>query len=455
MIIEAAVFMSFIILIEAGLLKLFYKTVGWWVNLLSSVIINLLSVGVVYLCGWILEKVVVPFGFFLPLVLLLITEYILISFMYRRVSSYAKTAGVVLTINITSYLLFFIASMMFSSVAESVYCHREKSISYAEKNSQDLLKDESGAIYTVKQYGRLNVECFLDRYDINNMQWQEVPNSRENDDISFYYQRGWDISKNFIAYPTGSQFSILSKKELREIKQISIEADELNFSPNEEFIAALTYGGDISVERDMSNFRGGVLIRENGVPVETIGRNSVLTIIALDTSQIVQKEKGFIIFNDGVSWSPDGKKLLLTSVKNEAEFTASIKKDNNGSIMLETKIPKYVCEYEIATRTLTPLFEGYCGRYSPDGRQILFIQNDNFMLYSCDSGNIRNLHETYSNRPFAQWSPSGKSIAAFEQPSGISNMFASRIYVMSIEDPNEMLIIGDKQNYYGLRWISE
>ena len=232
----------------------------------------------------------------------------------------------------------------------------------------------------------------------------------------------------------------------------------MKFSPDEKLIAVLTEGNDISFERDMTNFEGGVVVSRGGIPVKSLGRKSTLSIVDVDTGKYLVNETDLLFFDDGLSWSPDGTKLLLSSFKDqEADFTENLRDIENVGFLLKQAKPKFVCEYDIATRTLTPLFEGYCGKYSPDGKHILFIRANNFMLYSCKSQETKLLNKIYTHDPRPQWSPSGKSIVAFEDAKsmGFTVMFSLRIYVMSIDDPNEMLIIGEQQEYKGLRWIAE
>lgn len=440
------------IFIEATFLRLFIRKVNWYKHLLYSVIINLISsipgalliITTQHLCGPVLPLFFWGFAF----------QLLLISVIYRKYVKWYKGLGIAAVVNIGSYIGIMIISILISGIVSSCYYYGQKHKAYSEKSSEMVLKDEVGSIYTIQQVDECNY--FLKVYDLKNLKWNVA--ARDNDDIVFYYQEGWDITKNYLAYPTGNQFSLIDRRDYHEIKSISVEADELKFSPNEKLIAALTKGDEISIERDMTNFKGGVVVSTGGIPVESLGYKSTLTIVDVETESILDEEKNILIFDDGLSWSPDGTKLLLSSFKDqEANFSENLRDVNNVGFILKQAKPKFVCEYDIAKKVLTPLFEGYCGRYSPDGKYILFIKDDKFMLYTCESQETKALNKIYEHNPMPQWSPSGKSIVAFEdvKSMGFANLFSLRIYVMSIDDPNEMLIIGEKQEYKGLRWIAD
>lgn len=440
------------IFLEATFLKLFIRKVKWFKHLLYSVIINLISsipgalliITTQHLCGPVLPLISLGFIF----------QLLLIPAIYRKHIKWYKGLGVAVVVNIGSYIGIMIISALLSCIVSSCYYYSQKHRAYSEKSSKAVLKDEIGSIYTVQQFGRC--DYFLKVYDVNDSKWRVA--ARDNDDIVFYYQEGWDITNNYLAYPTGSQFSLIDRRDYHLIKSIQVEADELKFSPDEKLVAALTEGDKVSIERDMTNFKGGVVVSTGGIPVESLGYKSTLTIVDIDTEKILVDEKDIVIFDDGLSWSPDGTKLLLSSFKDqEADFTKNLRDVKNAGFILKQAKPKFVCEYDIATKTLTPLFEGYCGKYSPDGKRILFIKDSNFMLYSCKSQETKLLNNIYERDPMPQWSPNGKSIVAFEdvKSMGLTNLFSLRIYVMSVDDPNEMLIIGKKQRYKGLRWIAE
>lgn len=440
------------IFLEATFLKLFIRKVKWLKHLLYSVIINLISsipgawltITTQHLCGPVLPLFFLGFIF----------QLLLISAIYRKHIKWYKGLGVAVVVNICSYIGIFIISALLSGIVSSCYYYSQKHKAYSEKSSAAVLKDEIGSIYTVQKVGQC--EYYLKVYDVNESKWRVA--ARDNNDIVFYYQEGWDITKNYLAYPTGSEFSLIDRKDYHQIKSIQVEADELKFSPDEKLIAALTEGDDVSIERDMTNFKGGIVVSTGGIPVESLGYKSTLTIVDIDTEKILVEENDIVIFDDGLSWSPDGTKLLLSSFKDqEADFTENLRDMENAGFVLKQAKPKFVCEYDIATKTLTPLFEGYCGKYSPGGERILYIKDNNFMLYSCKSQETKLLNKVYERDPMPQWSPNGKSIVAFEDVKSMdfANMFSLRIYVMSIDDPNEMLIIGKEQEYKGLRWIAE
>lgn len=440
------------ILLEAAFLKLFIKNVKWLTHFLYSVIINLISsipgalviITTQHLCGPVL-----------PLIFLgVIFQLLLIPAIYRKHVNWYKGLGTAVVVNICCYVGIVIISVLLSGIISSCYYYGQKCNAYSEKNSQTVLKGETGSIYTVQQLGKC--DYLLKVYDVNDTKWEMA--AKDNNDIVFYYQEGWDITKNYLAYPTGSQFSVIDRKDYHEIKSIEVEADELKFSPDEKRIAALTKGEEVLIENDLTNFKGGIVVTKGETSVKSLGYKSTLTIVDIDTEKILVDENDIVIFDDGLSWLPDGTKLLLSSFKDtKADFVENLRDTANADLILKQAKPKFVCEYDIDTKTLTPLFEGYCGRYSPDGKYILFIKDNNFMLYSCKSQGTKLLNKVYGRNPMPQWSPTGKNIAAFEniKSMGFDNIFSLRIYVMSVDDPNEMLIIGKEQIYKGLRWIEE
>ena len=445
--------LGIMILLEATFLKLFLKKIKWLKHLLYSIVINLISIlpgafliiTTQHLCGAVLP--LISLGFILQL--------LLISIIYRKYFKWYKGMGIAVIVNIGCYIGIIIITTLLNGIVSSYYYYNQKNNAYSEKSSEAILSDEIGSIYTVQKVGK--IDYFLKAYDVTGSKWGVV--AEDNDDIVFYYQEGWDITKNYLAYPTGSEFSLIDRKGYHLIKRIQVEADDLKFSPDEKLIAILTEGDDISFERDMTNFKGGVVVSTTGgIPITSLGNKSTLTIVDIDTETILVDERDIVFFDDGLSWSPDGTKLLLSSFKDkEADFNENLRDVENAGLILNQPKSKYVCEYNIPLKTLTPLFEGYCGRYSPDGEHILFIKDNNFMLYTCKSQETKTLHSIYDHNPMPQWSPNGNSIVAFEDVKsvGFDKLFSSRIYVMSVEDPNMMLIIGDEQEYKGLRWIAE
>jgi len=441
------------IFIEAVFLKLFIKEIKWLKHLLFSTIINLISsvpgvwvtISTMHLCGPVL-----------PLIFLgLIFQLILIPLIYRKYVNWFKGLGVGIVVNIFSYIGVMIISAVISMIISNCYYQIEKHKDYKGKDSDIVLRDEIGTIYAAKTDGKFNHS--LKSYNIGQAKWSTENTS--NADFPLFYNRGWDISDKYLAYPTGSEFLIYPRKDYRRvISSISVEADELQFSPNGKYIAALREDEKISYKRDMTNFEGGVVVSQNGTPVKSLGRKSTVVIVDLDSHQKTQIDDNILIFNDGISWSKNSEKLLFSSIEvPSANLIYGSNDSSYSGIILEKPKSKFLFEYDITSNTYERLIEGYCGRYSPDGKSILFIKDDSFMLYDVDTKEVRTLNEIYCKNPMPQWSPSGKSIVAFEniKGGGFKQIFSRRIYVMSIDKPDEMLIIGNASEYNGLHWISE
>ncbi len=171
----------------------------------------------------------------------------------------------------------------------------------------------------------------------------------------------------------------------------------------------------------------------------------------------------------GITWSPDGKRIALTSKAGEKDalhiikvstgemttrkfpvtnlFTADWSPNGDKIAMVGHKADQSdIYLYDLNTRELTNItddvFSDAEPRWSPDGREIMFISdrkglstkgvesmhdydytNKDIYIYSVETGKIRRVTDTPYEENYAVWAHTENKIAYVSDKSGIHNIY--------------------------------
>ncbi len=178
--------------------------------------------------------------------------------------------------------------------------------------------------------------------------------------------------------------------------------------------------------------------------VQNVGKNSshILT-AAMDGSDWKQLTEGEH-FNWTPRWSPDGKRLLFETTRHHTpEITVP------GG-----KRDLYVMDADGKNLThVTPNSWGHRGAWSPDGKQIAYMNGGIFIMNSDGSGK-KNISKGRTRDSEPAWSPDGKWIAFTRTPRGSNAM---DIWIMKSDGTEQQQVTANKGEVcsYHPVWIDE
>ncbi|HEX7845619.1 MAG TPA: hypothetical protein VF476_07415 [Chitinophagaceae bacterium] len=135
-------------------------------------------------------------------------------------------------------------------------------------------------------------------------------------------------------------------------------------------------------------------------------------------------DSNFVIIISAVNWMPDGKSLLLNIVK--FDKTRKLPPVNKGFT------------FSIADKKLTPMdFEGNSRAASPDGKQLVFVkQNENnkgnIYLYDIATKKETALVVDTFHKSAPGWSPDGKKVVYNRESNGRGRFATIEICVIDI-----------------------
>lgn len=312
--VNASILTVVIILIEAFILRRWFRFTAFRLNLSRAVIINVFSSAAGSFYVWLLYKDFIVLYmeqiYFSMFVLTLLTETPILKFLYRRENlSWLRALCISLTTNFLSYFFLFVIQLCLF-IAVSSYSDFEHSQRLKNWNDVSLLEGESGFIYTITYVDRGDRYAeALNRYDVEKKEWKVLDLGGE---------RGlegnvWDASDRLIAYMDSLSYMedkpeiiLLDATDLSEVSRIQGNFRLVRVSPDSKKIAVLERVREIKAPRDDTT--AYMLGDAHKLKIYDVKSGDFLT-------ESPRLQIGWDIF-----WSEDSSGIIFPSLRDETLF---------------------------------------------------------------------------------------------------------------------------------------
>jgi hypothetical protein len=308
----------------------------------------------------------------------------------------------------------------------------------AEWSHKEILKQESGRIYTVNRIKQSD-KYELRNYDLTTQKWQSMTNFNTNGSIPV---SSWDVSQSFVACQRDfNSIAVLRKTDFSEIYKIPIICNRVQISKPEQQIAVLQSVGEIAVQKGGNRW------------FQTLGMQCKLKIFDIASGQLRSEYAKFVL-SDGLDWSPDSKKLLIVTLRDtdiQKLENKRAEKHIGVALCLKEFCPKIICMFDISTNSSSELCEGTSPRWNKDGNEFIFTKGDKIFVYNIVTNQAKFLCENYGCSEF-YWSASGQNILGLirtQNPMWTNKYFLTAI---NVQNPELKYVIDVGENYYGLNW---
>ena len=442
--IPSLILLVIIIIAETIVLKLSIKSVKFVKHLWFATLINIVSsfagmllvlLGSILLLDLYYGSIIITLG--LPFLITLASEYPMISFLYREHLTDKSVWWLDFKINILSYVLFIVLYVPFLFGFAALVAKYMDGKTMKEWSHSEIIENEGGGLYIINDLHKGETyNCELRCYDLTTRQWEPVKKFKG----SYLSWNNWDISDSYLAYQANRKTTeLLNRIDDVNSMTLPLTCRRLQISPEQKYCALLEYCGDVRIRQKDSSWH------------RTLGTKCKLHIYDIGTGESGH-EGEVCVFDEGLSWSADSKRLLLVLL----EDTELVKSEPEVTHFDET-YPKFIYMYDIQAGVLEKVCEGTSPEWSKDGSKIAFVRDEQVCVYDFISGQTKSLFSVkgFYGEYCLRCSPSGENLLVVI-PSHPQMMYHQYfIGVINIENPELKYIIDKGSFRYGVEWVGE
>jgi hypothetical protein len=414
----------FLSIVEALLLKLFFRDIPFKKHFVTATLMNSVSTIVAssILYSTNRSEMVVfhtlPAFAFMTLISA-VAEYPLVQVFYRHKSTWLRNIGIIALLNVTAYSTLYCSEKLIWA-GDFLALEYKQQQAVSEWNHNEILRGETGYIYLFANYPSAILERFSPETGTREL-------FRENPICDL--GSSWNINSGKLACVSDiyslPDFKLIKALELPSAQPLEYHYNAIpKIAPSGESIALIEPLGEVVSQKNRSAYY-------------TYGRKANIYLYSVKTGKVVYRYPDIVLGDGGLDWSPDSKKIVFVNFRDKNLFTP-IEKDMKGNISIgkNNKYPRYLYIFDLANHSLTELCEGERPSWSPDGKAILFVRNRAAYIFSLEKRVAAKLtdQDSYAYK----WSPTGKNIICWS---------TGHLVVINVSDPKKKFII--KQNYYG------
>lgn len=390
--VPALLAMVVIVACETITLKLFFRKVSLWRNLLNAFLINAVSSAVGSLIFWFdASSAIAPWNIWGTIISLFLITFLveapLLYFLYRQHALHGEfVLGLSFLLNVVSYAIVLLIELGlllgFVSYSESLDQKARR-----EWNHLSLVEREKGKIYlSGRKGGADQLEC----YDVTKRAWIPMEGSPKTDSIV------WDAEDGLFAFvdSSSSTLTLCSLPDFAQVDSFSIkttdETENRNFtlipdveiSPEKSMVAVLLAYGEVGIPSGPTT-------------TNYIGCRCRLVVYRIADHQLVFIVPGWVS-NSGLCWSTDSRTLYYSALTHPEAYTF------NTSI--RDAEPRYVGQHELgklmklgvfsmSLDSTTPVCvaDGSCPVFDSASATILFDSSSGLMESSPDTHEVKRL----------------------------------------------------------------